>query len=62
MELIILRSVPRRVSQSGNQGKEVARASQNGNPRLMSIEEVRRRWQAKRLARHGSFCESPQPA
>lgn len=63
MELIILRSVPRRnTSGAENQTKGAAPEGQTGNPRLMSMEEVRRRWQAKRTARSGSFCDSPQPA
>ena len=63
MKLIILRSVPRgSMSGAENQAKIGAPAAQNANPRLLSMDEVRRRWQAKRIARHGSLCDSPQPA
>jgi len=61
MDLIVLRSVPRpntvtelRPSIRGQQSSE--------NPRLMSMEEVRRKWVQKQEARRAMLTYTPQPA
>lgn len=61
MDLIVLRNVPRRNAES--QHRESGReAEQSSNSRLMSMDEVRRRWAKKQAARRGMLSYTPQPA
>jgi len=59
MDLIVLRSAPRRNAEDG--GRE-NRGAENSDSRLISIEEVRRRWQKKQDTRRAMLHYTPQPA
>ena len=61
MDLIVLRNVPQRRLEG--ESRESSREEQNfSNARLISMDEVRRRWAKKQEARRALLSYTPQPA
>jgi hypothetical protein len=61
MDLIVLRSIPRRKSES--ESPDANREEQNSaNGRLISMDEIRRRWAKKQEVRRALLSYMPQPA
>jgi len=58
MDLIVLRSAPRRHSDEDSNSQR----SSDKDSRLISMEEVRRRWQQKQAIRRAMLQYTPQPA
>ena len=57
MDLIVLRTVPQR-----NESRQSREERNAANPRLISMDEVRRRWAKKQEARRALLTYTPQPA